>query len=75
MLGALCKFDRPLRNVVVFSLRLACSFYLYYCSNGQTQFGMDIKEQAYPDLQPETFEDFLRKRAIETVSIGPITKL
>lgn len=40
-------------------------FYQYYCINGQTHISNDLDNARYPDVKPQTFQDFLNTHALE----------
>lgn len=42
-----------------------CRFFMYYRINGQTCVGPDTDNDQYPEVKPETWEDFLRKRSLK----------
>ncbi|KAK3358484.1 hypothetical protein B0T24DRAFT_693464 [Lasiosphaeria ovina] len=42
-------------------------FYIYYLLNGSTLIGPDVDNGKYPEIKPETWEDFMRNRKLETL--------
>ncbi|KAJ9667677.1 hypothetical protein H2201_002212 [Coniosporium apollinis] len=50
-------------------LKYVAMFYQYYCVNGQCHLGefASLDNARYPEIRPETFEDFLRVTSLETV--------
>ena len=38
---------------------------MYYWINGQTFVGPDTDNDQYPEINPETWEDFLKKRSLD----------
>jgi hypothetical protein len=41
---------------------------MYYCLNGQTYIGPDTGNGQYPEIKPETWEDFLRRHTPEDLA-------
>lgn len=44
------------------------SFFTYFWLNGQTFVGPDTDNANYPEVKPETWEDFLSKRKLEDLA-------
>ncbi|KAK0704043.1 hypothetical protein B0T26DRAFT_658561 [Lasiosphaeria miniovina] len=42
-------------------------FYIYYLLNGSTLIGPGVDNGKYPEIKPETWEDFMRNRKLETL--------
>ncbi|KAI7215983.1 hypothetical protein KC333_g5136 [Hortaea werneckii] len=43
-------------------------YYQYYCTNGQAEISHDLDNQKYPDVKPQTFEDFLGTHDLHSLS-------
>lgn len=44
------------------------SFFTYFWLNGRTFVGPDTDNANYPEVKPETWEDFLSKRKLEELT-------
>lgn len=42
-----------------------CRFFVYYWLNGQTFVGPNVDNDMYPNIKPETWEDFLQGQKLE----------
>lgn len=51
-----------------FSNMTGKSFFLYYWLNGQTLVGPHTDNADYPEVKPETWEDFLSKREMKILA-------
>lgn len=43
-------------------------FFMYYWINGQTFVGPETDNNHYPDVKPETWEDFLEARSLDQLA-------
>lgn len=41
---------------------------MYYWINGQTHVGPETDNNRYPEIKPETWEDFLSKKSLEELT-------